>query len=54
MSKGHSTIVQTGREISINELNNICQAIEGFRNPDDSEPKTQPAGLTCRQGGRHE
>ncbi len=50
MSKGHSTIVPTGRGISIDELNHICQAAEGFRKHDDSEPEITAAVLACPVG----
>ena len=56
MSKGHNTIVLTGRGISIDELNHICQVAEGFRKPDDSEPEitARCVSLPGRQGGYHE
>ena len=56
MSKGHSAIVQTGREISIEELNHIREVVNGFGNPDDLEPTAtaRSVGQSCKQGGSHE
>ncbi|MFQ5641766.1 MAG: hypothetical protein ACE5IR_27640 [bacterium] len=56
MSKGHNVIIQTGRGISIDELNHICNVADGFLPPDDSEPESMACGISLPrgQGGHHE